>query len=719
MAATDAPTRPLGNSGVQAWATDAGSAAWASSVLEHVPDLQWPTAVTTYARMRHDPTIRSCLAAYRHPITSARWAVDPRGADPRIVQLVCDSLGLPKIGTDRPGPTRRRGVRWVGHLRSALSVLTWGHAPFEPVWEVRGGDVVLSALPPRPPHSLTDILVDPSDGTLKAVRQANNVPGRGPIDVEIPADRLLWYVHDPDDGVWTGTSLLRHAYGPWLFKTDSIRVQATAHRRFGAPIPQAAADPGTSPTPAQMTEAARVAAGIRVGDSSGVAMPPGFTLRLSGVEGGMPDGLPFLRYLDEQIARGTLTSLLDLGSTANGSRALGDNFADVYRSALQAVADDVAETATRLAVLITDWNAGEDAPSPAVVAGDVGSNPRAMAESVASLVQQGAVEMDDDLQAWMRDALNLPKPKPRPKPAPPAPVPAPQDGEDQGKPVPPQPDAGQNPPAPGKEPVKAAAGDAWPYTRDLTPVEASAGLDPIQLDADQAAVLAGLIATWAAISDTQRGELAEQIAEAVDAGDLAALGALTVTTDVAAQAIAAALVKAASAGIGQATAEAASQGVVIPAGTASVDAVRLQTVADATAAVMGDGMASAAGREALRHVGAAAKGADVAAATTDYLSALGDTYLKDVLGGAVAGAVNEGRAAGVRAAGGGTRYFASAIRDAGTCAACAANDQRQYDTLEQAEADFPTGGYALCLGRERCRCVIITRYGDEPVDWRP
>jgi hypothetical protein len=750
--ATDAPTRAKGS--ISSGHTLTG---WGSNVddgTEIVPDLAWPVSVQTYARMRHDPTITSVLAAYIHPIVRARWSIDPRGASDAMVKVCADSLGLPVLGQPAdPGPLRRRGVQWRDHIRmAAATVLTYGHAPFNPVYDASTGQAVLASLGERLPQSIQGIDTD-DGGDLKSIRQYTFGDHLG---TRIDAKDLLWYVREREGAAWQGVSLLRHAFGPWLIKQDLLRVQGTTLNRFGSATPVMEPIPGFHPTDTQIAQAEAIARQVRVGHSAGAALP-GWRLRLVGVEGTLPDALPTIHYLDQQIARGALTSVLDLANTGHGNRALGTVFADVLTLALESFAEQLAETATGLCVRLTDFNEGEGANSPAVHV-DMSVSRAAIAQTIAAMVATGALTMDDDLQAWLRDAMDLPAPKPTaPDPAPvPAPAPAVTaeakrrdvaetiqkvylgvdtvvtsdeareivnaagaslvvPGPDFSKPAPtpPVPGAPTDPAAvPAVPPVpvaarKVAAGD-WPYRRALTAAEESAGYDPAALDRAQGTALDALLLAWGGITTAWIAALKDQVTAA--AGDPAALAALTVDTTDAADLLAVAMSEAADAGAVAAAAEAAHQGVTAPDPTP--DPATISVMAAAVTTVMGASFAAAAAREAVRLVGSAGVAAvDLADRVASFLVDLSGTYAQDVLGGAVADAISAGRAWVFRAIDRVATFHASEIRDSSTCENCAAIDGTTYDSLETALAEYPHGQYRACLGRERCRGTLVAVWG--------
>ncbi|QGZ17104.1 head maturation protease [Arthrobacter phage DrYang] len=57
--------------------------------------------------------------------------------------------------------------------------------------------------------------------------------------------------------------------------------------------------------------------------------------------------------------------------------------------------------------------------------------------------------------------------------------------------------------------------------------------------------------------------------------------------------------------------------------------------------------------------------------------------------------------------------YASEIMDGNTCKACADIDSHRYSTLEEAQQDYPNGGYDGCEGGLRCRGTLVFMY-DEP-----
>ncbi|MFB4275738.1 hypothetical protein ACBJ59_10635 [Nonomuraea sp. MTCD27] len=678
--AASAPTRDLGH-------LDASFGLWLGEWLETIPDLIWPQSVQTYARMRYDPQLTAVLAAYTLPIRRATWAVDPAGCRDQVVQVVADDLGLPILGADnKPGPARRRGVRWADHIRLALGALTYGFMPFERRYEIRDGMARLVNLGERLPHTIGDIQLR-RDGTIESIQQ-DLVPGSKPIS----ADRLVWYCREREGANWAGRSMLRSSYGAWLLKHEIWRVHATSIRRFGMGVPNVEAPPGA--IPAQIIEAQRLASSMRVGDQSGVGLPAGFKLNITGMTGSAPDAMAYIHYLDQQMSRSALAGLMDLGDTSNGSRALGASFLDLFLLSLQAVADEIADTATSgvpgipgIVTQLVDYNWGDTEPAPRIVVQDVGSRQEVTAEALDQLIRSGAITPDAELEAYVRNAWKLPARADSPPP--PSPVPA-------------QTQAASRPRRRRTTRARAATSEEG-VRRQLTLAEDASGMDPAAIQDAWQNTLDGLLADWQDISEAWRTDLGEQIGQALEDGDIEALSTLTLDSAVAATLLAAAMVALAGTAGEQMAAEAASQGVQVD--PPPVDEEGLGAVATVIATLLAVWLAGAAAREALRLAVPGATSAMLAAAVVTFLTSLSDRFLRDQLGAALSQAQASGRFAVLHAAPKASLH-ASEVLDSGTCEPCRDIDGTTFDNLAAAEAAYGTGSYIHCQGGIRCRGTV-------------
>lgn len=235
---------------------------------------------------------------------------------------------------------------------------------------------------------------------------------------------------------------------------------------------------------------------------------------------------------------------------------------------------------------------------------------------------------------------------------------------------------------------------------------------------DWQAILDRVMAGWADITFAQRQEIYTQVREAVDSGDPAALAAITVDTAEAADLLAEAMADLAAIAAGRVVEEAAEQDVEID--PVEPDRDGLDGFAAAAAALLGAGMAAAAGREAIRRTTPDAEGRQVADEVDQHLedTALG-RQTEDQLGGALSNAQNTARIETLRAAPV-AAYYADETLDSNTCERCREVDGRWLgNDLEDVERIYPNGGYVDCLGRERCRGTVVAVWRPEQVEERP
>lgn len=400
------PTRPIG-----VVDEDATYGSWLADALENVPQLVYPLNLREFAIMAKDPTLSAIISSYTLNILNASWTVDGTGCKDEVTQQVADDVGLPVAGKDKPGAARVRGVSWPEHLRAALLSLTYGHFGFELQAEVVDGKARLTGLWERAPWTVNEIHVDPASGQFLGITQdgtgisSRNIP-------QIKADRMVWYTHDRVGANHAGNSLLRPGFGIHLIKREMLRITATAHRRFSMGVPVVEWATGMpQPTPLQVSEAQRFASAARAGETAGGSLPPGASLRLVGLDGGVPDNMAFLRWLDTQLSRFALMPQIELGQNSNGgSRALGESFIDSWTLAVASIGTALADQATRqVAAKIVEWNYGLDEPVPAIKVSGIGEQREVTAQSLQLLLTSGALSADPALEAWVRREYRLPE----------------------------------------------------------------------------------------------------------------------------------------------------------------------------------------------------------------------------------------------------------------------------------------------------------------------
>lgn len=380
------------------------------------PDLTGRLKYEVYREMRlSDPAVRSLEWLFKQPIRSAEWKFEPAENDPRgepAAKATADFFNV-QFGLGEHEGDGKLDKTWDAGLAGSLMYLSmgahgeellWGEP--EP-WQDADGDIhivrFLTRLAPRHVSSVSKIDVDPLTGAIKKVEQ--DLPGAKPI----PGQKLVWYVNDDEGDPW-GTSILRAAYGSWLFKKGLLIGNAIAWDRFASGLVVVRHPPGT----ANRREAGEIGRGVRTHERAWVTLegpPPdqGGEWDLDVKTATINDPVALLRHYDAQIAMAGLQQFSNLGTSERGSRAVGDVLVDPFYKAVQSIADDVRLARQRYVVRrLMDVNFGPELPAPKLKVSKISTvNIAVLAQALADLSSAGFTFTDRETQDDVRDLIPL------------------------------------------------------------------------------------------------------------------------------------------------------------------------------------------------------------------------------------------------------------------------------------------------------------------------
>jgi hypothetical protein len=697
---SSAPTKEIGQANLGFTLPGWKSFASATDEREYAPKLKWPGSIDIFERMETDAQLAGLLLGLTLGIRRYRWFIDPNGARDEIAEKAALNFNLPLKGEEAP-PSAGRDRRRFSHDRHLAHTLrapaVYGHYFMEQVAEYVDGEFKLRKLAPRPPYTIAKgggIQVA-TDGGLQAIKQ-----GFGFVQKEIPVDRLVAYVWEQEGANWFGRSMLRPCYKNWLLKDDLLRHDAMKHARNSMGIPWF--ETGPELTQDQVDALAEKAEELRAGESSGGAGPG--KLQVKGVEGSLSDILASIRYHDQQMSMAMVELFADLGrNSETGSRSLGEVTYNHFAFAQDAIAAWHAGITTEHALWDwVDWNYSGDDGAPRVGYERVEEREASISD-LSTLIEKEVVVVDEALREAVRQHYNFPPPS----------------DPDPGPPAEPEP----SPPVEPEIPVQARAGERRRRTvaaatslplpdrelrRQPYEQEVQAKVDYELMDAQVQGQIDALVATVKGLQAGQVTELATAI-EAAD-GDLTVLAGVE-ATPVFSGALEDAMLSMAAQGVEQAIGEAERQGLTLP--VPDLDTSSLTARAEAVDTLLTRSLSEAAGRKAvgLTAESGALAPAEVAAQVSDHLSGLSDDYLRQQLSGATVQAMNTGRKA-VFAENPPKYLYASELLDEAACEECVAIDGTEYESLEEAEQDYPCGGFKDCLGGPRCRGTLVAIYSE-------
>jgi hypothetical protein len=380
---------------------------------EYNPQLEGLAAVRTYEKMRRsDAQVSATLLACELPIRAATWEVKPASdapTDREIAAFVRDNLFG---GLEYTSPA---GVKvsqtWDDVLRNALLMLAFGAAAHEEIYAVDGERIRLARLAPRLPLTFYRWITDTDGETLLALQQYG-YRNAAFESVEIPADRLAVFTFNQEGANFFGRSLLRPAYMHWYIKHQLYRIDAIAGERNGLGVPSIEQGPDSSREDREA--AARWVTQLAAHERTGVSLPHGWKFSLKGVEGNVRDLYNSIQHHNIEISRTALAFFMNLGlgARASGSRALGESQTDFFFLALQATADQIADTISFTTVRqLVDYNWEGVGRYPQLSVANLRARSFAETmESLARLAQGGIVAPYPELAQYVTRELGLPEP---------------------------------------------------------------------------------------------------------------------------------------------------------------------------------------------------------------------------------------------------------------------------------------------------------------------
>jgi hypothetical protein len=495
---------------------------------------------------------------------------------------------------------------------------------------------------------------------------------------------------------------MRGCYGPWLLKDRVLRVGAINLQRAGVGVPVIEAPPGA--TEPEIIAFNRMAERFRGGERAGGALPSGAKLRLVGVEGSQPDAVGFIQLMNEEMARAFLQMFMILGQSQSGSRALGSTFVDWHKLTLEYIADWFTQIFNEH-VIEDDWdyNYGEEVEEvprldwewdDAGTATPDNAGAQAAEDPTANLrqqVQDGTVQVDEQTAAMLgaESRTNTSRRTGRRR-----------GGRSTRA-------AGTTPAGSPPIPLPSRTLRRQPYKHEI-----AAAVDFSAMDSAYQSALDLLVMEVRQLQRYQVDELHDAIVEAN--GNMKKLSKVLASTQHQ-NVIRDRLQQVAQLAAEQHTGEAERQGVRLDRPDTSSLSGRLLSRSDAVDNILTRDLSSSASRNAVRLAGGTLSSAEVADWVRNDLLGRSDTYMRDILGGAVQQAINDGRALVMRRASP-DRIYASELLDNNTCTLCSSIDGTEYQNLDDAERDYPGGGYTDCLGRDRCRGTLVAVYGETFTD---
>jgi hypothetical protein len=327
---------------------------------------------------------------------------------------------------------------WPSMLSQILSFLPFGFAYCEIVYKKRDkndtkdptrrskftdGKIGWRKIALRGQETLWDWEFD-ENGSIKAMRQSDPSVPKGVVSIPIEK-ALLFRTVTPRNNP-EGRSILRNAYRPWFFKKTIEEIEAVGIERDLAGLPVAYVPPSMLSSNATTAEiSARTAMqdlirGIKRNENEGILFPLAYdeqgreqyklTLLSSGGSRNFNTDAIIARY-DQRISMIILADFILLGHEKVGSFALGASKIDLFTSAIQQIANSIADTFNSHAIpRLMKLNGMDTTRAPKIKAGEITHvDLGVLGDFISKMAAAGAMQPDLEMDNYLRGLANLPK----------------------------------------------------------------------------------------------------------------------------------------------------------------------------------------------------------------------------------------------------------------------------------------------------------------------
>lgn len=391
--------------------------------------LTYPTNLQTYKLMSKHLVIASAMNLITTMIARVPWRIDPFEAKEEHKQ---NAAFISEIFNDMD-------ESWQTFISEVSTMNTYGHSVHEIVMRYRryeegsrfnDGRIGLKYLPIRSQHSIAEWEYDSSGRKLLGIRQ--KLPNSARYEKVtnknrmIPAERLLIFRVNPQDGSPLGTSPLDGCYNAWRYLVTYQEIESTTVSKNlnGVPIMRIPAKnmaKHASEDDRKVYEnAKKIVSNVNNGEQAGLVIPSDFD-EISGKRYFEFDVVnstasntavvsEIIRRYTNEILQCLSADLLQLGSTNTGSYSLADSKTSLMETVVQSRTNEIAHVINnKLIPLLLKANEMDLANPPKFTFGDI-SRPdlEVFAKALQQLMAVGLVYPSAKNVNYIGEQLGLP-----------------------------------------------------------------------------------------------------------------------------------------------------------------------------------------------------------------------------------------------------------------------------------------------------------------------
>lgn len=387
-----------------------------SKLIDRVPEVGTGIiAAQTYKRMvRDDASVRISLKAGKAPVLGAEFFIDPYNNDPENLAIwdFVDFNIFNGMTTPWSVVLEQTLKMYESARANAIFELVWENREWAPRRSTPGANrknyTMLRKLAYRPDGTIQEIKYDSNGGPVSIVQNAIDEKGQ-PSEKTIPIEKSVIFVLNQDEGVLEGLPMLRSAYKHWFFKNRFYNIDGIQKERHGIGVPDVEVQPGASPEDWKL--ASSLGKNLRTNEFAHIVRPPTLKVGFAQVNGNLVDVLKSAEHHDTMIMKNLMVQFLNMGVSEGGGRATSATAMDMFMKAMRHVANGICD-AYNLYVIppLVAYNFKTDS-FPKMKVRNVGEakDLQMWSSAMRNLIDVGAISVDEETEAWIRNQMDMPK----------------------------------------------------------------------------------------------------------------------------------------------------------------------------------------------------------------------------------------------------------------------------------------------------------------------
>lgn len=373
-------------------------------------------ASQTYKRMvRDDASVRVSLIAGKAPVLGAEFFIDPFDQTPENL-MIWDFVDFNLFhGMTTPWSIVLAQILKMYESARANSIfeLVWESREWAPKRSAEGANrknyTMLRKLAYRPDTSIQEIVYDNNGGPVSITQNSIQADGTTQ-EKSIPIEKAVVFVLNQDEGTLEGMPLLRSAYKHWWYKDNFYNIDAIQKERHGIGVPDIEVGPAASQ--ADWKLAKEMGRNLRTNEYAHIVRPPTIKVGFAQLHGNPVDVLRSIEHHDTMIMKNILVQFLNVGVTGGGgSRAATATHMDMFMKSMRHIANTICD-AYNLYVIppLVAYNFNTSS-FPKLKVRNVGEakDLQMWSSAMRNLIDIGAISVDEETEAWIREQMDMPK----------------------------------------------------------------------------------------------------------------------------------------------------------------------------------------------------------------------------------------------------------------------------------------------------------------------